>query len=99
MKLTTTALANAGDDRLYTTKDAARYLQASHRTMEDWRLKGRGPRFSYAGKRVVYRRSELDAYLAARTFGNTKEAKAALTPEKFTKGIVPDLGGEHAAVL
>ena len=53
-------------------------MRVSHRTMEDWRLKGGGPRFSYAGRRIVYRQSELDGFLSARTFGNTGEAKMAL---------------------
>ena len=78
METTNTPQGQPGNDRLYLTKEAAPYLRVSHRTMEDWRLKGGGPRFSYAGRRIVYRQSELDGFLAARTFGNTGEAKMAL---------------------
>jgi len=74
----TSTQALPGDDQLFTTKEAARYLRVSHRTVEDWRFKGGGPRFAYAGGRIVYRLSDLDGFLAARTFGNTGEAKMAL---------------------
>lgn len=32
--------------QIYTTKEAARALRVSHRTLEDWRLKGGGPPFN-----------------------------------------------------
>jgi excisionase family DNA binding protein len=80
-----------------TTKEAARYLRVSHRTMEDWRLRGWGPCFSQAGKRVLYRKSDLDGFLAARTFKNTGQARVALRqvqrqaqhppPEEFSDEI------------
>lgn len=47
---------------LYNTENAAKYLHKSPRTLEDWRHKGLGPRY-IAGKKVLYREPDLDAYL------------------------------------
>ncbi|MDQ7830479.1 helix-turn-helix transcriptional regulator [Desulfolutivibrio sp.] len=46
------------------TREAAQYLGLSPGTLEVWRCKGRGPRYSKLGKRVVYDPADLDAYLA-----------------------------------
>ena len=58
-----------GDDPLFTTKQAARYLSLSPRTLERMRVEGTGPRFHRAGKgkrsRVLYRKSDLDRWLTA----------------------------------
>lgn len=83
-------IALAGEnDCLFTTKEAARYLRVSHRTMEDWRYKGGGPSFSKAGKRILYRKGDLDAFLTARTFQNTAEAKMALRQVQHQTAKVP----------
>lgn len=64
--------------QLLTTKDAARLLGVSHRTLEDWRLKGGGPRYILVGRRLVrYRISELKLFLDRPDFGNTGEARLA----------------------
>lgn len=52
----------------FDTKSATEYLfgpTGSQRTLEGWRLRGGGPAFIKAGSRVVYRRADLDAWLAA----------------------------------
>ena len=51
----------------YNTLDAAAYLNLSPGTLEVWRCLGRGPRYYKVGRRVIYRREDLDAYLAMRT--------------------------------
>lgn len=38
---------------LLTTKEAARTLNLSHRTLEDWRLRGGGPPFIRLGAKAV----------------------------------------------
>jgi excisionase family DNA binding protein len=58
-------------------KQAARYLGASHRTLEDWRLNGAGPRFIKMGRLIRYRREHLDEFVDQCTFRNTGEAEAA----------------------
>jgi len=40
-------------DSFYTTKEVARYLRYSPRTVEGWRYMGIGPDFRRMGKRVV----------------------------------------------
>lgn len=42
-----------------TNKEAARKLGISHRTLEDWRLTNRGPRFVKLGRLVRYRLPDL----------------------------------------
>jgi hypothetical protein len=60
---------------------AARYLfgdNGSPRTLEGWRLRGGGPRFLKIGRRVIYRRRDLDNWLAARERASTSDrGKAA----------------------
>lgn len=60
------------------TKEAARYLHASHRTLERWRVEGTGgPPFTKVGPglraRVLYRRSDLDGWLARFRYRSTSE--------------------------
>lgn len=51
----------------YNTLDAATYLNLSPGTLEVWRSLGKGPRYCKVGRRVVYRREDLDSFLASRT--------------------------------
>jgi hypothetical protein len=60
-----------------TTKDAARLLNMSPRTLEHLRIVGSGPRYCKAGRRVLYRRSDLIDWLAGRSFASTSEARRA----------------------
>jgi len=43
-------------------KELARRWGISHRTLERWRYCGQGPAFLKLGGRVLYRRSEIDAF-------------------------------------
>jgi len=61
----------------YSTKEAARLLGVSHRTLEDWRQTGCGPRFQKWGRQVRYLRSDLIEFLNRPRFRNTAEAQAA----------------------
>ena len=60
-----------------TTKEAAWFLRASPRTLERWRVTGEGPKFHKAGRglrsRVLYRESELVAWLDGLKFVSTSE--------------------------
>jgi excisionase family DNA binding protein len=49
--------------RLLTTEEAASALGLSRRTLEDWRLRGCGPRFVRLGGAVRYRPSELSRFV------------------------------------
>jgi excisionase family DNA binding protein len=58
------------------TRDAASYLSLSADTMERMRLRGDGPAFARVGdRRIVYRREDLDAWVAARVVTSTSEAR------------------------
>jgi excisionase family DNA binding protein len=63
--------------QVYTTKEAARLLGVSHRTLEDWRTRGAGPRFIMLGRLVRYRATDLERFVNRNDFGNTAEAQAA----------------------
>jgi len=53
-------------DKLYTTKEAAKLLHRSPRTLETWRVKGNGPRFvKMGGKLCMYTEEALISFLDA----------------------------------
>jgi hypothetical protein len=52
--------------------DAAAYLQLSTRTLEAFRLRGGGPIYRKLGRRVVYRREDLDAWTEERVRTSTR---------------------------
>lgn len=54
---------DVGQADLLTTAEAACYLRVSFRLLEQRRSKREGPPFIKQGKRVFYKRSDLDAYL------------------------------------
>ena len=62
----------------FNTDQAAAYTGLAPATLERLRCTGGGPRFvRYGRKAVRYLRSDLDAFMAARTVGSTSEALAA----------------------
>jgi predicted DNA-binding transcriptional regulator AlpA len=69
-------------------REVARILKLAIRTLERHRRNGTGPRFIRAGRRILYRPCEIEAWLAARTFVSTAEADAARE--------AADEGGSHA---
>lgn len=55
-------------NELLTTEQAASEVfqgTISPATLQWWRAKGRGPRYLKISRRVVYRRSDLEAYIVA----------------------------------
>ena len=49
---------------LLTTAEVADYLRTSEATLRYWRHKGTGPKsFRMGAKRVMYRRTDVDAYV------------------------------------
>jgi len=61
---------------LLTTRQAASFLNLSHRTLEKWRVTGSGPRYFKVGAQVRYERAELDRWLAERLLSHTTEESA-----------------------
>jgi excisionase family DNA binding protein len=56
------------------TPEAAAYTRLSVPTLERKRLHGDGPPFVKAGKSVIYRRADLDDWMASRLVRSTSEA-------------------------
>lgn len=50
---------------LLTTAEVAAMLRAPEPTVRYWRMKGTGPNGFRVGRRVLYRRADVDAWLAA----------------------------------
>lgn len=53
---------------------AAMFGGLSLRTLERWRVEGRGPRYIKVGKRVMYRQQDLAAFVESRARRSTSEA-------------------------
>jgi excisionase family DNA binding protein len=62
---------------------AARYMGLSASTLAKMRLSGNSPAFLKLGRRVLYRRVDLDAWLESRIARNTSDADARL-PKSLT---------------
>ena len=58
----------------FDTSRAAAYLDLSSRTLDGYRVSGKGPAFHRFGNRVRYRRSDLDLWAAERRATTTAEA-------------------------
>ena len=52
---------------------AAAFLRLSPRTLERFRVQGRGPRFLKLGRRVMYRVGDLEAWADAQGRNSTSE--------------------------
>jgi hypothetical protein len=55
-------------------ESAAAFLNLSPRTLERFRVEGRGPRFLKFGRRVMYRRADLEAWGDAQARTSTSDA-------------------------
>ncbi len=51
------------DRKFLTTPEAAAYLRVKKETMEAWRIRGGGPRFRRAGRRILYALEDIEAFL------------------------------------
>src|SRR5262245_57118902 len=64
-------------DIFFTPKEAAAYLRVSKSYLDKLRVYGGGPRFLRLGKRkVLYRKSDLNAWLASQSFNSTSQYAA-----------------------
>jgi hypothetical protein len=63
----------SSDLLLHTAADTAELLHVSIKTLERWRLEGFGPRWVRAGRKPLYRLSDLRAWIAENTVGSTSE--------------------------
>ncbi|WP_419783306.1 helix-turn-helix domain-containing protein [Maridesulfovibrio sp.] len=51
--------------QLMNTPEAAEYLGFRPNTLEVWRCHGRGPRYCKLGRKVVYKKNDLDSFVTA----------------------------------
>ena len=61
---------------LLTQQEAAEETRLSERTLERHRLAGTGPKFVRLGRRVLYRRQDVEEWIAANICRSTSEADA-----------------------
>lgn len=55
---------------------AAAYLNVSTQWLESRRQDGAGPPFAKLGRRIIYRKADLDAFVAQRLVNSTKPINA-----------------------
>ena len=60
---------------LLTTPEAAQALRLSERTLIRWRVDRKGPPVVRAGRRIMYRASDLDAWLERHTHAMPRDRK------------------------
>lgn len=63
----------AFNDTLLDTDAAPGIIGAARQTLARWRSEGQGPPFIKVGSKVMYRRSDLENWLAARTRRSTSD--------------------------
>jgi predicted DNA-binding transcriptional regulator AlpA len=65
-------------DKLLTQKEVKEITGLADSTLEQWRLKGKGPKFIKLGRLVRYRLSDVQAYITGlQGFRSTTEADMA----------------------
>lgn len=75
-----------GRAELLTAQEAADYLRLAKSTLAKLRCIGGGPPYVQLGRRIAYRRADLDAWLAKRVAKNTTDADARL-PRRLTESV------------
>jgi len=64
---------NAATEYSFNTNGAAEELNLSPRTLERWRLEGKGPSYCKFGSRVIYTGSQLSEYKKQNTHTSTSD--------------------------
>ncbi|MEQ8509268.1 MAG: helix-turn-helix domain-containing protein [Rhodospirillaceae bacterium] len=65
-------------DQLLKETEASKLLGVSHRTLQNWRVRGGGPQYKkIAGKSIRYTRRDLLAFIEAGSRRNTSQESAA----------------------
>ena len=65
----------APEKMLLTGEETSEFLNVASQTLAQWRFKGGGPTFLRYGRRVMYRKSDLLAWLAEREYQNTSQPR------------------------
>lgn len=67
---------------LFETELAAPYIKHAPSTMHRWRVEGSGPPYIKLGRKVFYRRADLDSFLDSHVVRSTSEAERRLESSK-----------------
>jgi predicted DNA-binding transcriptional regulator AlpA len=67
---------SADVDAALNENQASEFLGVSPRTLQAWRVRGGGPRYTKIGRSVRYQRRELVAFQKSHTVSSTTEAGA-----------------------
>lgn len=60
---------------LLTTPEAAQALRLSERTLIRWRIERKGPPIVRAGRRIMYRATDLDGWIERHTYKMPRDRK------------------------
>ncbi len=63
------------------SEEAAPVMGLKAKTLEGWRWKGKGPRFTKLGRYVSYNLADILTYIERNRFSSTREAKTARRKE------------------
>lgn len=86
------------DQHLLTTREAARRLGLAAGTLQNWRVKGRGPAFVRAGRRILYQAEDLRRWAAARRIEPERQAAGQPTGDlRAIEAELEDLGRQIQA--
>ena len=69
---------SAQTEEFLSPKQAAGYLRVSKSYLDKLRVYGGGPRFLRFGRKILYRKSELNVWAGQRCFNSTSEYTAQL---------------------
>ncbi len=80
-----------------TTAQAAAVLRMEPSTLDHWRSEGAGPVFYKIGRRIYYKRADLDAWIESRKRRSTAEHKAGRQGGASPTRDASDYGGPPSA--
>lgn len=75
--MTHLSTGNSADhlDRLMNEQEAAEFLSYTQRALQNWRVRGGGPKYIKVSARSIrYRRRDLIAWVDERTYSNSTQA-------------------------
>jgi hypothetical protein len=70
---TTERVVNLADDEWFDTRGLAQRLKITKRCLEHWRVVGGGPAYYRVGQHVRYSKTDVEDWLAKRSFAHTSE--------------------------
>ena len=88
------SLPHEGDDALLTVKEAAGHLRVSKSYLDKLRVYGGGPKFLRFGRKILYRKSELNVWAEQRCFSSTSEYTVS-SDQPLRNGVSLHRSGEH----